>query len=163
MATEVQIDKRISDIAGSLRDPVIVYPGGWGDTLPDWLKDAITVERMDMEEKAGEGEETGTDAEACAYLYTALLCFPVDQDWSDIYLYIAGQVHSRHHDGVQVPEDIRVESISDYQMGDLRRLKRWIYERRIRDRQEKDRAARRDRREQDIAKKKAEKPVLFEF
>ena len=159
MATQ-QIEKGISDIVGALADPIIAYPG-WGDTIPEWLKNAIAVERMAMARK---GEDiTGTDAEACAYLYTALLCFPVDQDWSDIYLYIAGLVHSRHHDGAQVPEDIRVESISDYQMGDLRRLKNWIYLRRIRDRQEKDRAERRDRREQDIARKKAEKPVLFEF
>ncbi|TET86606.1 MAG: hypothetical protein E3J46_07665 [Desulfobacteraceae bacterium] len=159
VTTEVQ--QGISDIVGSLTDPIIAYPGGWGDTIPEWLKHAITVERMAMVRK---GEEiTGTDAEACAYLYTALLCSPVDQDWSDIYLYIAGRVHSRHHDGAQVPEDIRVESISDYQMGDLRRLKRWIYERRVRDRQEKDRADRRDRREEEAARKKAEKPVLFEF
>lgn len=163
LATQ-QIEKGISDIVGALSDPIIAYPGGWGDTIPEWLKNAIITERMVMNLKALKGEEiTGTDAEACAYLYTALLCFPVDRDWSDIYLYIAGQVHSRHHDGAQVPEDIRVESISDYQMGDLRRLKRWIYERRTRARQEKDRGERRERREEKAARKKAEKPVLFEF
>lgn len=163
MATQ-QVERGISDIVGCLSDQIIVYPGGWGDTLPEWLKTAIIVERMAMKLKALKGEEiTGTDAEACAYLYTALLCFPVDQDWSDIYLYIAGLVHSRYHGGAQVPEDIRVESISDYQMGDLRRLKRWIYERRIRARQEKDRADRRERRGEEAARKKAEKPVLFEF
>lgn len=163
MATQ-QLEKGISDIVGCLTDPIIAYPGGWGDTIPDWLKTAITVERMAMAKKAADGEEiTGTDAEACAYLYTALLCFPVDQDWSDIYLYIAGQVHSRHHDGTQVPEDIRVESINDYQMGDLRRLKRWIYERRTRARQEKARAERRASREEEAARKKAEKPALFAF
>jgi len=136
-----EIEGGISDIVGALTDPIIAYPGGWGDTIPDWLKTAITTERMVMNLKALNGEEiTGTDAEACAYLYTACLRFPLDHDWSQIYLYIAGQVHSRHHDGAQVPEDIRVASLSAEQIRDLRRLKGFIFLRRTRARQEKDRA-----------------------
>lgn len=165
--TNQQIEKGISDIVGALSDPIIAYPGGWADTLPDWLKTAITVERMAMNVKALAGEEiTGTDAEACAYLFTAGLTNPMDSDWSEIYIYIANQVYNRHRtkeSGVQFPEDIRVDSISDYQMGDLRRLKDWIFLRRTRARQENDRAERRERREEEAARKKAEKPVLFEF
>ena len=163
MATQ-QVERGISDIVGALTDPIIAYPGGWGDTLPDWLKHAIIVERMAMNLKALKGEEiTGTDAEACAYLYTAGLCFPLDHDWTDIYLYITGQVYSQHHDGAQVPEDIRVESLNTEQIRDLRRLKGWIFQGRTRARQERDRAERRERREEEAARKKAEKPVLFEF
>ncbi|MDD4859811.1 MAG: hypothetical protein PHR56_06370 [Dehalococcoidales bacterium] len=57
------VEKGISDIVGCLIDPIIVFPGGWGDTLPDWLKTAITMERMmgNMKELKGE-EPTGTDA-----------------------------------------------------------------------------------------------------
>ena len=40
------VEQGISDIVGCLIDPIIVFPGGWGDTLPDWLKTAITLERM---------------------------------------------------------------------------------------------------------------------
>jgi len=42
--------------------------------LPDWLKTAITLERMmgDMKALKGKGT-TGTDAEACAYLMTVSL------------------------------------------------------------------------------------------
>ena len=39
-------DAMISDLVGTFTDPIIVFPGGWGDTLPDWLKTAITLERM---------------------------------------------------------------------------------------------------------------------
>ena len=65
------VEKGISDIVGCLTDPIVVFPGGWGDTIPEWLKTAITLERMigDMKELKGE-EPTGTDAEACAYLMT---------------------------------------------------------------------------------------------
>jgi len=66
------IEKGISDIVGVFTDPIIVFPGGWGDTLPEWLKNAITLERLEMNMRALKGEEM-TDAEACAYLFTAAL------------------------------------------------------------------------------------------
>jgi hypothetical protein len=63
--TAKTIEKGISEIAGVFTDPILVFPGGWGDTLPDWLKGAITLERLEMNMKALKGEElTGTDAEA---------------------------------------------------------------------------------------------------
>lgn len=81
------VDKGISDIIGALVDPIIVMPGGWGDTLPDWIKGAITLERLIMNIGALAGEKmTGTDAEACAYLYTASLTAPPSRDWTQIYL-----------------------------------------------------------------------------
>ena len=81
MAAERELDKGISEIVGAICDPIIVMPGGWGDTLPDWLKSAITLERLIENIKVIKGEEmTGTDAEACAYLYTASLTAPLDHD-----------------------------------------------------------------------------------
>jgi len=62
-----------------------------------------------------------------------------------------------------MPTDIAVESINDYQMQELNRLKYWLYERRIRARVEKDRAERREEKEQQGIKKKEEQPTLFEF
>ena len=167
MTTEKQIDKGISDIVGALTDPIIVFPGGWGDTLPEWLKNAITLERLAMNMKALKGEEmTGTDAEACAYLYTASLTQPPDHDWAQIYLYIAGKVYQMwrtKESGVEVPEDIRVETLNDDQTRDLNRLKEWIYRQRTKIRLERDRVERRQKREDEAAQKKALQPALFEF
>ena len=165
--TTQRVEKGISEIVGALTDPIIVFPGGWGDTLPDWLKNAITLERLAMNMKALKGEEmTGTDAEACAYLYTASLTQPMDSDWTQIYLYIATKVyeHQRSKDsGVTMPDDIRVDTLRDDQLADLNRLKRWIYERRSQIRLERDRAERRERREEEAARKQAEQPALFTF
>ena len=59
-------EKGISDIVGVFTDPILVFPGGWGDTLPEWLKNAIVLERLAENMKASKGEQaTGTDAEAC--------------------------------------------------------------------------------------------------
>ena len=163
MTTEKQIEKGISEIVGALTDPIIVFPGGWGDTLPDWLKTAITLERMMGNMKALKGEEPiGTDAEACAYLMTVSLTQPMDSDWTQIYLYIAGQTYKRWNKG-EMPADIAVDSISDYQVGELNRLKAWLYRQRIKARMEKDRAQQRREKEKGEMAKKAERPVLFEF
>jgi len=167
LTTEQQVKKGISDIVGVFTDPILVFPGGWGDTLPDWLKTAITLERLIENMKALKGEQmTGTDAEACAYLMTVSLTQPIDSDWTQIYLYIAGKVYEKHRtkeSGTTMPEDIRVEELRNDQMRDLCRLKAWLYERRIKIRLERDRTERRERRETEVAEKKELQPALFDF
>ena len=163
MTTEKEVEKGISSIVGALTDPIIVFPGGWGDSLPDWLKNAITLERLVMNMKALKGEEmTGTDAEACAYLMTASLTQPMGHDWGQIYLYIATKVY-RQWSKNEMPDDIRVESLNDEQMRDLNRLKAWLYRKRTTARQDKDRAERRQKREEETAAREAAQPALFEF
>jgi hypothetical protein len=161
------IEKGISDIVGVFTDPIIVFPGGWGEDLPQWLKNAITLERLEMNMRALKGEEmTGTDAEACAYLFTAALTNPMDHDWGQIYLYIATKVYEKwrtKESGVTMPTDVRVDSISDDQMRDLNRLKEWLYRQRTQIRLERDRAERRQKREEETARIKTEQPALFEF
>ena len=158
-----KVEKGISDIVGVFTDPILVFPGGWGDTLPEWLKSAITLERLEMNMRALKGEEpTGTDAEACAYLYTAALTQPMDHDWSQIYLYIATKSYRRWGRN-EMPCDIAVDSISDYQMAELNRLKGWLYQKRTQARLGRGRAERRQKRQEEEARRKAEQPALFDF
>jgi len=167
LTTEKQLEKGISDIVGVFTDPILVFPGGWGDTLPEWLKGAITMERLMMNvESLKTGQMTGTDAEACAYLMTVSLTQPIDSDWTQIYLYVAGKVYEKHRtkeSGATMPEDIRVDQLSDYQMQHLDRLKDWLYRRRTTIRQERDRAERRERKETEVAEKKELQPALFDL
>ena len=157
------IEKGISDIVGVFTDPILVFPGGWGDTLPEWLKNAITLERLAMNMRALKGEEpAGTDAEACAYLYTAALTQPMDHDWGQIYLYIATKTYRRWGKN-EMPGDIAVNSISDYQMAELNRLKGWLYWKRVQARLDRERAERRQKRQEEEARRKAEQPSLFDF
>ena len=163
MTTEKQVEKGISDIVGVFTDPILVFPGGWGDTLPEWLKETITLERLVMNMKALKGEEmTGTDAEACAYLYTASLTAPMDSDWTQIYLYVSTKVCSQWKK-TEMPEDIRVESLRDDQLRDLNRLKEWIYRQRVKVRQERARGERQEQREEAAAERKLEQPAFFDF
>ena len=157
------INSMIDDLVGTLTDPIIVYPGGWGDSLPEWLKNVITLERLTENMKTSKGEQpTGTDAEACAYLNTASLTVPIDNDWSQIYLYVAGKTYTRWRKG-EMPKDIRVDSLTEQQMADLSRLKEWLYCRRTTARQEFERAGRRHQQEEEVAKRETEQPELFKF
>jgi len=106
----------------------------------------------------GEGM-TGTDAEACAYLYTAGLTQPMDHDWGQIYLYIATKTYGRWGRN-EMPSDIAVDSITDYQVAELNRLKEWLYYKRTQARLDGERTK---RRQEEKDRRKAEQSVLFEF
>ena len=162
MTAEKQLEKGISDIVGVFTDPIIVYPSGWEDTMPEWIKTRIILDRLIMNIKALKGEEmTGTDSEALAYMYPASLAFPLGHDWTQIYLYLASKVCPL--EGKEVPEDIKVDKLDRNQMDDLNRLKAWIYKKRIDARLDRDRTARRQKKEEEAARRKEAQPALFDF
>lgn len=135
-----RIDQHIDDLVGVFTDPIITWPSPWQDTMPEWIKPAVTVERLIENMKALKGETpTGTDAEVLAYTYPLSLEHPLDSDWTQIYLHISAKVMARHKK-VEIPEDIKVETLNEYQMSLLRDLKRWLYEQRLKVRRERKRA-----------------------
>ena len=147
-----RVDQDIDDLVGVFTDPIIVWPSPWQDTMPEWIKPAITVERLIENMKALKGETpTATDAEVLAYMYPLSLEAPMGSDWTQIYLYISTKVVARHKE-TEIPEDIKVESLSDYQMGLLRHLKDWIYEHRIKVRKERRTAEKREAKAEAAAK-----------
>jgi len=62
-----------------------------------------------------------------------------------------------------MPTDIAVDLISDHQIAELNRLKEWLYPKRTQVREERERAERRQKTEEEAARRKAEQPVLFQF
>ena len=140
-------EQAISDIVGALFDPIIVFPGGWGETIPDWMKQNVTFERLLENMKTHIGEKpTGGDLEACMYLYTVSLSRPMGDQWSRIYLYLATQA-MRRWQKAEVPANIAVDSISDYDLKALAGLKDFIYRKRLEHRKEKESGERREARE----------------
>jgi hypothetical protein len=164
-----KIEKGIDEIVGVFTDLLIVMPGGWGDTLPQWLKSAITMERLIMNVEALKtGKMTGTDAEACAYLYTANLTAPIDNDWAEIYFYVATKTYEKFRtkdSGVTMPADIRVEKLNDYQTRELERLKGWIYDARAKVRLERERGERREQKQAKVDEEEAftKTQLAFDF
>ena len=86
----------------------------------------------------------------------------MDHDWSQIYLHLASTTFARHKQA-EVPEDIRVESLTDDQMRDLNRLKEWLYRKRTQVREARERVERRQKKEEEAERKKEAQPALFTF
>lgn len=148
-----QVDGWIGDLVGALFDPIIVMPGGWGDDLPEWLKTRVTLERL-MENMLATKESrelTATDAEAACYLFTASLTYPIGGDWVDIYVYLTGKEMKSYAKG-EMPAGLRVVNLTDYQQRELKHLKHWIYERRVKYRKEKERGERHQLKEEPKSK-----------
>ena len=83
-------------------------------------------------------------------------------DWTQIYLYVAGRAHSRWNKG-EMPEDIKVDSLSDDQTRELNRLKEWLYRKRVLARQDGDRFERQEKKQEEVARRESEQPALFSF
>ncbi len=69
---------------------------------------------------------------------TVFLTQTMGSDWTQIYLYVAGGEMKD-----KMPEDIKVESLTESQWRDLKHLKDWIYQQRVKHRKEKQRGERR--------------------
>jgi len=134
------IEKQIDELVGCFSDPIIVWPGGWGESLPETIKSDITIHRMIQLMK---GESLAGWPEVCAYMFTVTLERMVSSEWVDIYMYAMTQ-----YKGEAMPEDMRRDSLNDYEMGLLNDLRRWIYRRRREASQEKLRAVRKQEREE---------------
>jgi hypothetical protein len=89
---------------------------------------------------------TATDAEVACYLFTTSLSMPMHVDWVQIYLYIAGN-EMKAKAGGEIPEEIRVSSITDYQQRKLKDLRVWLYSQRVKHRLDRQRSERRRERQ----------------
>lgn len=137
---DIQIERQVDDMLGALTDPIIVWPGGWADTLPQNMKGDIQVHRLAQLAKGEQGLVTWP--EVCAYLYTVTLERPVGSEWVRIYQYALTQ-----YKGDAVPDDLRVEELGRDETRMLTELRTFIWRSRVKAREERARAERRKARE----------------
>ena len=114
-----------------LTTPIVFHPGGWEDTLPEWLRQRVVEERIAMVNNGGWNK--ATDAEVTCYLFTASLSQPLGGDWTEITLYQAA---------LQMPQLRKVlpatpKELSAYQLTQLNDLKYKIRNSQIRNRKTK--------------------------
>lgn len=110
--------------------PIIVANESW--PLPDQIIKYVKEERMinamiDMAKSLSPEESVGY-AEVVAYLMPATQATPLRSDVTEIYLYCTTQLMKRHR--IEIPKEIKIDILSDYQMEKLNELKRWIYKQR---------------------------------
>ena len=136
MTTKQKDEGWIENLVGTLCDSIIVYPSPWKDDLPDWVKPQITLERLVMNMKVmHEGGVPVGDTEVLAYIFPRTMEEPLSEQWMRIYTYVFTQ--AMKFKKLEVPEDLRCESLNDYDMRELKDLKTWIYQKRVQHRKEK--------------------------
>ena len=123
--------KEWSAVTEVLTTPIVFHPGGWEDTLPEWLRQRVVEERIAMVNNGGWNK--ATDAEVTCYLFTASLSQPLGGDWTEITLYQAA---------LQMPQLRKVlpatpKELSAYQLTQLNDLKYKIRNSQIRNRKSK--------------------------
>lgn len=121
------------DIVDCLRSPIVVSAGGWGDTIPQELKEHITLARLvkNMEILKG-GNKEATIPELCAYLMTASLEAPLGEQWTRIYMFVTGEYMRKwgKKKEEEIPDFMREVKLDDYDHSELRNLAEWIYRKR---------------------------------
>ena len=116
-----------------MKMPIIVAHGGWEETLPDWLFKEINAERIttaliDVIKPDNEQEQVG-ECEVMAYLMTLCSLKPLPSDWTKIYQYLATQIMRRIRK-IEVPDNIKIEELTDYEIRQLKELKSWLFKQR---------------------------------
>jgi len=108
--------------------PIIVANTEW--TLPENLIKWVKEERMingliEMTTPLSPEESVGY-AEVVAYLNPATSKSVLPSRVTKIYLYCVTQVMKRHK--IDVPEEIAVNELTDYETKELNDLKKWLYQ-----------------------------------
>ena len=125
----------IEEIVGALCDSIIVFPAhGWEHDLPKPLLDRLPLDRLVHNMLCLEGKaswDEACDCEALLYMYPRTLESPLSEQWTRIYLYLGTKVMKN------MPDDIKRETLDDYDMRQLQELKRWIRKKKVETRKQK--------------------------
>ena len=140
--SEKQVDSWISDLVGALTDPIIVFPSPWAEDIPENLKQQIPLERLIMNIAVthnGKGVPVG-DVEALVYMFPRAIEAPMTAQQMRLYTYCFTQAMKFIH--LEAPDDLKRETLDNYDMRQLDDLKRFIWDARVKARKERARSER---------------------
>lgn len=81
----------VKGVAEAFTMPVVFHPGGWEDTVPEYMRREVVI-RQRLEMLFDGGWDRASDVEVVCYMNTASLVAPLTEQWTRIYLYEAGLV-----------------------------------------------------------------------
>ncbi|AXT62443.1 hypothetical protein D1816_19425 [Aquimarina sp. AD10] len=112
-----------------LTSPIIVFKSAWQDIIPKDILKNIKLSRLlcSMQQ-----EEMASLTEALAYMMPRTYEAPMPTEWANIYTWLglqyAGQF--KNADQLGTMKEIAPTELSEYEMGLLNNLRRWIYDKR---------------------------------
>lgn len=125
--------KRDSDFVFNFMDclisPIIVFKSAWQDIIPKDILKNIKLSRLlcSMQQ-----EEMASLTEALAYMMPRTYEAPMPTEWVNIYTWLglqyAGQFKNAEQLGAM--KGIAPNELSEFEMGLLNNLRRWIYDKR---------------------------------
>jgi hypothetical protein len=99
------------------------------------------------------------DTEVLAYMYPRTMESPMSEQWLRIYMYVFNKAMAMKK--VEVPEDLKSETLSNYDLQQLNDLKRFIYAKRVQHRKEKARTMKQETKEAKELEIKSAQPSFF--
>lgn len=125
-------DDFVFEFMDCMTSPIIVFRSAWQDAIPKDLLEKITISRMLCLMK---GEQKASFTEVVAYMMPRTLESPLQTEWVNIYTW-CGLQYANLFNGkeqwsmVSAMKDIAPQQLSEYEMGLLNGLRRWIYDKR---------------------------------
>ncbi|MDF0716094.1 hypothetical protein PY092_08055 [Muricauda sp. 334s03] len=119
----------VLDFMDLLQSPIIVCPSQWQDAVPKDLLDNIIMARMLTRMR---GEHMASLTEVVAYMMPRTFESPMPSEWVNIYTWCGLQyAMTFKKDGqIEAMEEVAPKQLSEYEMGLLKGLRLWIYEKR---------------------------------
>ncbi len=125
--------KRTNDFVFNFMDcltsPIIVFKSAWQDTIPKDILKNIKLSRLlcSMQQ-----EEMASLTETLVYIMPRTYEAPMPTEWVNIYTWLglqyAGQFKNKEQ--LNAMTEIAPSKLSEYEMGLLNNLRRWIYDKR---------------------------------
>lgn len=119
--SEGELSRRIL----SMTSPTIILHQGCESMCPDWILEKIRIERV-VDAAKPHRVQAASDWEALAYLHTASFTAPPSELGFRIYISLFQKLMPEHAKALQF-ESI---SLTDVELDELERLKKWIYRQR---------------------------------
>jgi hypothetical protein len=125
--------KRSNDFVFNFMDcltsPIIVFKSAWQNTIPKDILKNITLSRLlcSMQQ-----EEMASLTETLAYMMPRTYEAPMSAEWVNIYTWLGLQyaMQFKKSDQLNAMTEIAPNELSEYEMGLLNNLRRWIYDKR---------------------------------
>lgn len=124
-----QTEDFVFNFMDCLTSPIIVFKSAWQDTIPKDILKNIKLSRLlcSMQQ-----EEMASLTETLAYIMPRTYEAPMPREWVNIYTWLGLQyaIQFKKNDQLNAMTDIAPNELSEYEMGLLNNLRRWIYDKR---------------------------------
>lgn len=127
--TKKQTDDFVFNFMDCLTSPIIVFKSAWQDTIPKDILKNIKLSRLLC---SIQQEEKASLTETLAYIMPRTYEAPMPTEWVNIYTWLGLKYATqfKNSDQLNTMTEIAPIELSEYEIGLLNNLRRWIYDKR---------------------------------